>query len=170
MENLSKRLHDSDPNLPTLYTGAKQPVDDNREFLGKFKGGSVELSFMDDIAVVSLNHSEKRNAISGKFHFTIVSISFSLCSGKMMGDLLNVVTQLEDWKTGKGVMLCGSGGNFCSGGDLNFARGTGNADDGFRMATFMDSVLSRFQTLPLISVALVEGCGKHSYSSFIQKF
>lgn len=77
-----------------------------------------------------------------------------------MGDLMDVVDELEKWETGKGVLLMGNGGNFCSGGDLDLARGTSNPDDGFRMFSLMDNILSRFQTLPLISVALIEGCGE----------
>lgn len=79
-----------------------------------------------------------------------------------MGELLDVVLKLGAWKEGKGVILHGSSGNFCSGGDLALARGTGNPDGGFMMATFMDHVLSSFQTLPLITVAVIEGCGKYS--------
>ncbi|XP_023710907.1 ethylmalonyl-CoA decarboxylase isoform X2 [Cryptotermes secundus] len=49
--------------------------------------------------------------------------------------------------------------NAISGGDLNMARMFFNPDDGFRMAVFMQKVLHRLETLPLISVALIEGTG-----------
>lgn len=76
-----------------------------------------------------------------------------------MVDLQHIVNELDLWKEGKGVILKGSGQNFCSGGDLDFARSTGTADEGFMMATFMHNILTKFQQLPLISVALVEGVG-----------
>lgn len=80
-------------------------------------------------------------------------------SGKMMVDLHDVVEELEKWETGKGVILKGSSGNFCSGGDLDFARQTGTAEEGYMMSSFMHHVLNKFQRLPLISVAVIEGIG-----------
>lgn len=77
----------------------------------------------------------------------------------MIIDLHDAVEELEKWNEGKGVILKGAGGNFCSGGDLNFARATGTPEEGFMMSTFMQDTLNRFQRLPLISVALVEGAG-----------
>ena len=76
-----------------------------------------------------------------------------------MVDLHDIVENLENWKTGKGIILKGSQGNFCSGGDLDFAKQTANAEDGYMMATFMHHVLNKFQRLPLISVAMIEGTG-----------
>jgi len=78
-----------------------------------------------------------------------------------MGDFLDVMDTLESWEEGKAVIVRGEGGNFCSGGDLDLARGTGNPDGGFQMATFMNTLLDKLQTLPLITVALIEGCGKY---------
>jgi len=70
------------------------------------------------------------------------------------------VEKLEKWAEGKGVIVCGRGKMLCSGGDLDFARATGNARGGFRMATYMHNVLGRLKNLPLVSVALIHGQGK----------
>ncbi|KAL0269658.1 UNVERIFIED_CONTAM: hypothetical protein PYX00_007312 [Menopon gallinae] len=127
-----------------LYSGNEKTLIEIRNHLQKFIGGSVDLTRRDDgFAIVTLNHSEKKNAMSGK----------------MMVDLYDVVEELEKWKEGKGLILKGADGNFCSGGDLNFARATGTAEEGFMMSTLMQDALNRFQRLPLISVAVVEGSG-----------
>jgi ethylmalonyl-CoA/methylmalonyl-CoA decarboxylase len=75
----------------------------------------------------------------------------------MMVDLWNAVNTLEDWKTGKGIILHSVGETFCSGGDLNTVRQISNPDDGYKMATLMHDTLTRLHQLPLISVALIQG-------------
>lgn len=77
-----------------------------------------------------------------------------------MVDLANAIDMLESWSVGKGLIVYGHGHTFSSGGDLNMARMFFNPDDGFRMAVFMQKVLHRLETLPLISVALIEGTGE----------
>jgi ethylmalonyl-CoA/methylmalonyl-CoA decarboxylase len=89
-----------------------------------------------------------------------LSNSFYAVSGKMMVELADAIDILESWNVGKGLIIYGHGHNFCSGGDLNMARMLSNPDDGFRMAVFMQRVLHRLETLPLISVALIEGTGE----------
>lgn len=84
-----------------------------------------------------------------------------------MVDLDKIVTQLETWKTGKGLLIFGAGHNFCSGGDLDFARSTGSPEGGYKMSTFMYNVLLRLQQLPLISVAFIEGYGNCCFLSHI---
>nr|CAD7572482.1 unnamed protein product [Timema californicum] len=116
-----------------------------RQSLQQYKGGSIDLTLDDDtsIATLCLNHPEKKNAISGQ----------------MMADLEDSVNTLERWSRGKGVILYGSNGMFCSGGDLDMVRQISNPDDGYRMASFMQHLLDRLQKLPIISVALIEGSG-----------
>lgn len=80
--------------------------------------------------------------------------------GKMMVDLESAVSQLESWKTAKGLLIMGVENNFCSGGDLDFAEKTATAEGGYKMAKFMQNILIRLQQLPLISVAFIEGFGK----------
>lgn len=74
-----------------------------------------------------------------------------------MVDFRDCVEELEKWQEGKAVILCGRYGNFCSGGDLDFARSTGTPEAGARMSTWMQDALMRLQRLPLISVCLIEG-------------
>jgi ethylmalonyl-CoA/methylmalonyl-CoA decarboxylase len=75
----------------------------------------------------------------------------------MMVDLWNAVTELEEWKDGKGIILHSVGDIFCSGGDLNTVRQISNPDDGFKMSTLMHKALTRLHQLPLVSAALVQG-------------
>ncbi|PSN31661.1 Ethylmalonyl-CoA decarboxylase [Blattella germanica] len=127
------------------YNGPETPFAEIRKILLRSTGGSIDLVTDDDtgIAIICLNHPDRRNAISGK----------------MMVDLENAVRELEGWSKGKGLIIYGADKNFCSGGDLNMARMFCNPDDGFRMATFMQKVLQQLESLPLISVALIEGTG-----------
>lgn len=83
--------------------------------------------------------------------------------GKMMVDLDSAVSQLESWKTAKGLLIMGVENNFCSGGDLDFAEKTATAEGGYKMAKFMQNILMRLQQLPLISVAFIEGFGKSNF-------
>lgn len=75
-----------------------------------------------------------------------------------MVDLQDVVSELESWQSGRGVMLYGKGDSFCSGGDLDFMRNL-LADKQYpvMMCDFMQKTLQRLHNLPLISVALVHG-------------
>lgn len=74
-----------------------------------------------------------------------------LVLGKMMVDFRKCVIELEHWKEGKAVILCGNDGFFCSGGDLDFARATGTPKEGFDMSCWMQDILKRFRRLPLVS-------------------
>ena len=74
-----------------------------------------------------------------------------------MIDLANIVQELVRWKEGKGVILHGNEDAFCSGADLQLIEGIMNHDGGSSMCTFMQDTLSRLYTLPLVSVALVQG-------------
>nr|SVE88021.1 EOG090X06RW [Daphnia similis] len=78
-------------------------------------------------------------------------------SSSMMVNLWNAVNELEDWKSGKGIILHSVGETFCSGGDLNTVRQISNPDEGYKMSTLMHNTLTRLHQLPLISVALIQG-------------
>jgi len=93
--------------------------------------------------------------------------SFYTVQGKMMVDLADAVDKLESWSTGKGLIIYGHEHNFCSGGDLNWARKISNPENGFRMAVFMQKVLNQLGNLPLISVALIEGIGRSLCSTTV---
>lgn len=114
-----------------------------REQLGKYKAGTVELekNLETAIAVITLNNPGRKNALSGS----------------MMLELADRVTELSQWKDGKGLILRGADNTFCSGGDLSTISAILNSGDGERMSVFMQDTLTRLHALPLISVALMEG-------------
>ncbi|XP_056142779.1 ethylmalonyl-CoA decarboxylase [Lampris incognitus] len=113
-----------------------------REKLQAFPGGSVDLlKHETGIAVLTVNNPSRMNAITGS----------------MMVELEEQVSQLEMWKEGKGLIIQGAAGTFCSGSDLNAVRALSNSQDGMKMCMFMQNVLTRLLRLPLISVAVVEG-------------
>ncbi|KAJ8957295.1 hypothetical protein NQ317_002342 [Molorchus minor] len=78
-------------------------------------------------------------------------------SGKMIVDFHKCVSELEHWKGGKAVLLCGLGNNFCSGGDLDFARSTGTPKEGFYVSYLMQDVLRIFRKLPFVTFSLIHG-------------
>ncbi|XP_034031239.1 ethylmalonyl-CoA decarboxylase [Thalassophryne amazonica] len=113
-----------------------------RDKLQAFPGGSVDLLKQDSgIAVLTINNPSRMNAFSGS----------------MMVDLEEKVSQLEKWTDGKGLIVQGAAGTFCSGSDLNAVRAISNPQDGMNMCMFMQTALTKLQRLPLVSVALVEG-------------
>ncbi|KAJ3623003.1 hypothetical protein MTP99_019263 [Tenebrio molitor] len=124
---------------------ASEPnFDEIKTFLNEFDGGDVILSnkyFDKGLAVIYFNNPGKKNAISGK----------------MMVQLRKCVEELENWKEGKAVFLCGLGGNFCSGGDLVFAKASGTPKKATQMCDWMQDTLSRLQRLPMFSVCLIQG-------------
>lgn len=116
--------------------------DEIREKLLGFPGGSIDLYKQDSgIGLLTVNNPSRMNAFSGS----------------MMVDLEARVTELENWSDGKGLIVHGVAGTFCSGSDLNAVRAIANPEDGMKMCMFMQNTLTRLHRLPLISVALVEG-------------
>ncbi|CAH1782240.1 unnamed protein product, partial [Owenia fusiformis] len=80
-----------------------------------------------------------------------------LLSGKMMVNLYDIVSELEGWTEGKGVLMYGSNGSFCSGGDLETVSKILDPELGGQMRDFMQDVTRRLHNLPLVSLALVQG-------------
>ncbi|NXY27972.1 ECHD1 decarboxylase, partial [Pomatorhinus ruficollis] len=110
--------------------------------LQQFSGGSINLSKEDNgIGILTLNNPKLMNAFTGT----------------MMVELQERVTELENWKDGKGLIIHGAGNTFCSGSDLNAVKEISNSQDGMNMCMFMQNTLTRLMRLPLISVALVQG-------------
>ncbi|KAI4904064.1 hypothetical protein NFI96_033890 [Prochilodus magdalenae] len=122
-------------------------VEDIRQKLQLFPGGSIDLHKQESgIAVMTVNNPARMNAFSGS----------------MMLELEKRVSELETWTEGKGLIVQGAAGTFCSGSDLNAVRAISNPQDGMKMCMFMQRTLTRllrlaYFRLPLISVALVEG-------------
>ena len=93
------------------------------------------------IAVITLMNPERKNALTGY----------------MMVKLAEAVDELEQWQDGKALVLRGSEGYFCSGGDLSVVKAINTPEEGNIMCAFMQRTLGRLGRLPLISVAAVEG-------------
>lgn len=57
-----------------------------------------------------------------------IPVDFFECRlpGSMMVELEDRVSQLESWTDGKGVIVVGAAGTFCSGSDLNAVRAISN--------------------------------------------
>ncbi|XP_071004125.1 ethylmalonyl-CoA decarboxylase-like [Oncorhynchus clarkii lewisi] len=129
--------------IGSVYTAAKGFQEKEiREKLQAFPGGSIDLVKQESgIAVLTVNNPARMNAFSGS----------------MMVELEERVSQLEEWTEGKGLIIQGAAGTFCSGSDLNAVRAISNPQDGMKMCTFMQNALTRLLRLPLLSVALVEG-------------
>ncbi|XP_044146148.1 ethylmalonyl-CoA decarboxylase [Bufo gargarizans] len=110
--------------------------------LAQWSGGSINLCKGENgIAELCINHPSRKNAISGS----------------MMLELEERVSDLENWKEGKGLIVYGAEHTFCSGGDLHSVKALSSPEDGLMMCMFMQNTLTRLQRLPLISVALVQG-------------
>ncbi|NWT70907.1 ECHD1 decarboxylase, partial [Prunella himalayana] len=127
----------------SLYNGAHGYEEELiKRKLQQFSGGSINLSKEDNgIAILTLNNPKFMNAFTGT----------------MILELQERVTELENWKDGKGLIIHGAGNTFCSGSDLNVVKEISNSQDGMNMCMFMQNTLTRLMRLPLISVALVQG-------------
>ncbi|XP_077669155.1 ethylmalonyl-CoA decarboxylase isoform X2 [Eretmochelys imbricata] len=100
--------------------------------LQQFGGGSINLSKEDHgIRVLTLNNPKQMNAFTGT----------------MMLELQERVTELENWKDGKGLIIHGAENTFCSGSDLNAVRAMSSSEDGMNMCMFMQNTLTRLKRL-----------------------
>ncbi|NXY87173.1 ECHD1 decarboxylase, partial [Alcedo cyanopectus] len=127
----------------SLYNGAHGYKEELiKKNLQQFAGGSINLSKDESgIGMLTVNNPKLMNAFTGT----------------MMLELQERVTELENWKDGKGLIIYGAGNTFCSGSDLNVVKAIANSQDGMNMCMFMQNTLTRLMRLPLISVALVQG-------------
>ena len=73
-----------------------------------------------------------------------------------MVDLSEAVSSLENWESGKGVILYGKGDIFCSGGYLKTMREL-SSDSAYKMSCLMQDSALRLRQLPFISLCLVHG-------------
>ncbi|XP_077383023.1 ethylmalonyl-CoA decarboxylase isoform X2 [Festucalex cinctus] len=126
-----------------VYTEMDFDQEEMKAKLLGFPGGSIDLSKQEEsgIAILTINNPSHMNAFTGT----------------MMVQLEEKVCQLEQWADGKGLILQGAAGTFCSGADLNAVKGLSEPKDGMKMCMFMQNVQTRLLRLPLITVALVEG-------------
>ena len=105
--------------------------------------GGVSLATHAGIARLTLHNHARRNALTGP----------------MMAQLLTHVDALERAEPSTwAVVLTGEGGHFCAGADLTLAlEHVTTPQDGRLMSALMSSTLSRLRSLPLLSVAAVDG-------------
>ncbi|KAF1326412.1 Ethylmalonyl-coa decarboxylase, partial [Globisporangium splendens] len=103
------------------------------------------LEDLTKVAVIEIHNPSARNALSGK----------------MMAELADVVTRLEDPQVHSKlntVILKGTGGWFCAGADLRVAQKQLTSNEaGTAMGVLMVDTLTRFRRLPLVSFAIIEG-------------
>lgn len=111
-------------------------------------GGSGRVALQLDvrghagIAALVLENDGKANALS--------------C--RMMAQLADCIDRLDDWPTGRAVILCGSRSRFCAGADLSspspafFTPRVGRI-----MCAVMTDVTRRLRSLPFVSVAALDG-------------
>lgn len=107
--------------------------------------GYLGLSDLKKSAVIEIHNPSARNALSGK----------------MMAELADIVTRLEDpevYSKLNTVILKGTGGWFCAGADLRVAQKQLTSNEaGTAMGALMVDTLTRFRRLPLVSFAIIEG-------------
>ncbi|KAJ3048246.1 hypothetical protein HK097_010743 [Rhizophlyctis rosea] len=120
-----------------------------------FGSGSVSLAprYAPGIALIELRNAEKKNAMSPKMMVDLT---------RAVGDLETLCKDTEDEKEGSdlvGVVLCGEGGDLCSGFDLSSTPPTKAFHPSFstQMSTLMHQTLHRLRRLPLITLASISG-------------
>lgn len=74
-----------------------------------------------------------------------------------MVDLSDVVSDLERWPSGRGVLVYGSNHTFCSGGDLKQLEHFLDPIKGGHMSNYMQHTLTRLFRLPFVTLAVIEG-------------
>ena len=108
------------------------------------------------INFISISHRNTEVTSSGCV-MSVFDLLFRCSPGKMMLQLEDIVTDLENWSSGRGVILHGADGTFCSGGDLTLMKLVIESTRAEDMSRFMQEVLTRFYNLPLVSIAFIEG-------------
>lgn len=114
-----------------------------KQNLMRYQGGSVQLSKDEQsgIATICFSNPKKKNA----------------WTGNMMVQLSDVVSELEKWESGKGVLFYSEGDDFCSGADLSVVGDTTNSDVGNHMCIIMQDAITRLLQIPMISAVLAQG-------------
>ncbi|KAE9544039.1 hypothetical protein AGLY_001728 [Aphis glycines] len=136
----AKYLHD------LTYHGQELSFNEAKNIIIQYleSSGSVDLEKdVNGIAKIRLNNPRCMNAINAK----------------MMSDLEEITEKLSQWTECKGAIVYGADGNFCAGGDLNFAKKISNPYGGYAMNIYLGHILNKFKKLPIITVAYIEGAG-----------
>ncbi|KAF6017357.1 ECHDC1 [Bugula neritina] len=127
-----------------LSTASNLNLTEIREQLSQFQGGHVDLSYRGDngcIAVISLLHSGRMNALTG-----------SMCVS-----LYDIIRQLSTSEEHKAVVVRGLQGHFCAGADLNMLKKMADPANGERFSYFMQETLCSLRHLPTPIYAAVQG-------------
>ena len=114
--------------------------------LKRFEGGKIDFELkLPSIAILRLNHPERRNAISGM----------------MMTEFRSISAKLEELrkteKTLKAVLFTSASNEnsvFCSGGDLNTMK---NVSDGLFTSEAMHEAAFNLRSLPLVTACYLNG-------------
>jgi ethylmalonyl-CoA/methylmalonyl-CoA decarboxylase len=134
----------------SIFKSADKPLlDVHKKFLaivshhGK---GQVLMDIREKVVVVSLNHPEKRNSISGK----------------MMVDLATIIDKITITSTQNDnvcLILRGCGNEaFCAGADFSLVKKYVNSPElGLLMSSFMTDALNRIRQSGLVSVCVITG-------------
>ncbi|XP_019516773.1 PREDICTED: ethylmalonyl-CoA decarboxylase isoform X4 [Hipposideros armiger] len=110
----TKLLHQMGVSLYNTSHGFHE--EEIKKTLQQFPGGSIDLQKKDDgIGILTLNNPSKKNAFSGA----------------MILQLLEKVTELENWTEGKGLIVHGAKNTFSSGSDLNAVKALGTPETSF---------------------------------------
>lgn len=109
-----------------------------------YGNGGVIFEKIKNFGIITLNYPEKKNAFSGK----------------MMVELHDILENLDNnEKDLKGLVLTGKGDTFCAGGDFQSVHVyiKQSKQKGFEMACLIADVSRKLQSLPCLSVSLVNG-------------
>ena len=104
---------------------------------------AIRLSRQGSVATLVLDNPSRRNALTAA----------------MIHQLEQHIASLESWDEGLGLVLRGQGSRaFCAGADLDMVRaGRSDAQAGESMCRRMQELTTRLRSLPLVSVAAIEG-------------
>ncbi|GMR40932.1 hypothetical protein PMAYCL1PPCAC_11127, partial [Pristionchus mayeri] len=108
------------------------------------QGGMVTRSSfhgMDDVAVLTLDNPEKKNALTGKMMYEL---------HESIKEIAESPAQL------RALVIRGAGGNFCPGADLDFVRKAANPQGGFILSNYMSETLWDMASLPMPVIAVLE--------------
>ena len=107
---------------------------------------TINLAEKDSWLTIWLDRPEAKNALSNK----------------MTRELLQILNEVADNKTIRGLALRGAGNCFCSGADLkdfqrNFIFNNANREQIIKLSISMADLFKRIYTMPQPVIALVEG-------------
>lgn len=139
-------------------------VETFRHFLQQIENhgeGSISLCPIPDTKVVDvvISNPNKRNCLSGRMIFQLMTIIDSLSADQRYADTVAVLLRGEgsDYRTARDE-ISRSSAAFCAGLDFSLAKQVVNTPaQGALMCAMMTAALNRLRCLDIVSVALVHG-------------